>query len=94
MAAILGVPAEYGCDLDLMCDMHPGLAAGVRDRLLTRLDRGSERYEVTYAHPDGHDRRLLVSAVPLLAEDGTHDGFLAMVSDVTVGRDDRRADPS
>jgi diguanylate cyclase (GGDEF)-like protein/PAS domain S-box-containing protein len=89
MAAILGVTVERAYDFDLMCAMHPELAAGVHDRLRTRLDRGSERYEVTYAHPDGHERRLLVSAVPLFAEDGTHDGSLAVVTDVT---DARRAD--
>ena len=89
MAAILGVPPESVYDLDLMCAMHPELAAGVRNRLLTRLEPGAERYEISYAHPDGHERRLLVSATPLFSEDGTHDGSLATVSDVT---DARRAD--
>jgi diguanylate cyclase (GGDEF)-like protein/PAS domain S-box-containing protein len=86
MAAILGVSMEDIYDLDLMCARNPELATGVRDRLLTRVDRGSERYELTYAHPDGRERRLLVSATPLLAGDGTHDGSLATVSDVTDAR--------
>jgi diguanylate cyclase (GGDEF)-like protein/PAS domain S-box-containing protein len=89
MADILGVPLELTYDLDLMSALHPELAALVQDRIRTRLDRGPERHEVTYAHPDGHERRLCVSATPLRAEDGTHDGSLAMVSDIT---DVRRAE--
>jgi diguanylate cyclase (GGDEF)-like protein/PAS domain S-box-containing protein len=86
MAAILGVPLEHTYDLDLMSAQHPQLAALVHGRLLTRGARGPERYEVAYAHPDGYERRLSVSAVPLRAEDGTHDGSLAVVSDVTEVR--------
>ena len=41
---------------------------------------------MTYAHPDGHEHRLLVNAVPLLSEDGSHDGSLAVVTDVTGAR--------
>jgi PAS domain S-box-containing protein len=80
------VPLEHTYDLGLMSAQHPELAALVHDRLLTRGARGAERYEVSYAHPDGCERRLSVSAVPLRAEDGTHDGSLAVVSDVTQAR--------
>ena len=82
---------DGGTHVRLRPDVRPAPRTGGRGArpAADRLDRGSERYEVTYAHPDGHERRLLVSAVPLLAEDGTHDGSLAVVTDVT---DARRAD--
>jgi diguanylate cyclase (GGDEF)-like protein/PAS domain S-box-containing protein len=83
LAAILGVPLEQTYDFGLMSALHPQAAAEVRGRLLTRAGRGPERYEVTYAHPDGHERRLRVSATPLRAEDGAHEGSLAMISDIT-----------
>ena len=86
LAEILGVPLEHTHDLDLITAQHPQLAALVHDRLLSRGARGPERYEVSYAHPDGHERRLSVSAMPLRAEDGTHDGTLTVVSDVTEVR--------
>jgi diguanylate cyclase (GGDEF)-like protein len=54
-------------------------------RMLSRAQRGAERYEVQYDHPDGSHRVLMISANPLTTEDGRI-GSLAMVSDVTVER--------
>jgi diguanylate cyclase (GGDEF)-like protein/PAS domain S-box-containing protein len=83
LAAILGVPLEQTYDVALMSALHPQAAADVRGRLRSRAARGPERYEVPYDHPDGRERRLWVSATPLRAEDGTHEGSLAMISDIT-----------
>jgi diguanylate cyclase (GGDEF)-like protein/PAS domain S-box-containing protein len=83
LAAILGVPLEQTYDVGLMSALHPQEATGFRGRVGSRAGRGPERYEIAYAHPDGQERRLRVSATPLRAEDGTHEGSLAMVTDIT-----------
>jgi diguanylate cyclase (GGDEF)-like protein/PAS domain S-box-containing protein len=83
LAAILGVSLDQTYDAGLMSPLRPQAAPGVRGRLRTHAGRGPDRYEVAYAHPDGLERRLWVSATPLRGEDGTREGSLAMISDVT-----------
>jgi diguanylate cyclase (GGDEF)-like protein/PAS domain S-box-containing protein len=89
MADILGTPPHQAHDLDLLAVLDPDSAAGLCGRLRTPRAPGPQRYEFAYAHPDGHERRLRVTAAPLHAEDGTHEGTVAMVSDIT---DVRRAE--
>jgi diguanylate cyclase (GGDEF)-like protein/PAS domain S-box-containing protein len=55
----------------------------VADRIRTRQDRGSERYQVRYDHPDGTARTLWVAASPLPDLDGKSQGSLGMISDIT-----------
>jgi PAS domain S-box-containing protein len=73
MAAILGMP------------LSPIYAV----ELMSTLEGAGGRLETAYAHPDGRERRLRVAATPLHAEDGTPEGTVVMVSDVT---DVRRAE--
>ncbi len=73
--AMIGVPVY-----ELLYDEHREL---VEDRVRTRQERGSERYQVTYEHPDGTVRRLLVAASPMPDVDGVKQGSLAMISDIT-----------
>ena len=49
---------------------------------------GAERYETTYAHPDGRTRMLRIAAAPLEVGEGEHDqaAYLAMVTDITESR--------
>lgn len=62
----------------------PGLApVDVAARIRDRPRRGAERYEEPYRHPDGSTRMLLVAASPMPDVDGTPQGSLAMISDVT-----------
>ena len=58
-----------------------------RRRTASRSQRGHERYEVTYPHPDGRGRIFEVSASPMSLDgpDGAI-GSLAMISDVTDAR--------
>jgi PAS domain S-box-containing protein len=86
MAAILGLSPDQLHDLELVSGIDPTAAADVLRRLGTRAERGPERYEISYAHPDGRERRLWVTATPLRAEDGSHEGSLAMVTDITEVR--------
>ncbi len=78
LAQVLGRPLVELC------------APGARDRLLPQAARpasgASVRTEVSYTHPDGSLRLLWVSTSPLLREDGTPEGSLSMVMDVTETR--------
>jgi diguanylate cyclase (GGDEF)-like protein/PAS domain S-box-containing protein len=65
---------------DLLYDEHRDLVA---NRVRTRAERGSERYQITYEHPDGAPRRLHVAASPMPDVDGVPQGSLAMISDIT-----------
>ena len=49
---------------------------------------GAERYETTYAHPDGRVRMLRIAAAPLEVGEGEDDqaAYLAMVTDITESR--------
>jgi diguanylate cyclase (GGDEF)-like protein/PAS domain S-box-containing protein len=62
------------------------VAARIRDR----PRRGAERYEVPYLHPDGSTRMLWIAASPMPDVDGTPQGSLAMVSDITELRRNER----
>ena len=85
VAAILGVPLEevYARRAVDLLDARDAAAMSVR--LATRRQRGSERYELTYSHPDGQTRHLAVSAAPWL-DDADGEGSLALLSDVTEAR--------
>ncbi|MBD8606015.1 EAL domain-containing protein [Aeromicrobium sp. CFBP 8757] len=73
--AVLGTPV-----FALLRGEHRDL---VEDRVHTRQDRGSERFQVTFDHPDGSPRRLHVAASPMPDVDGVRQGSLAMISDIT-----------
>ena len=86
MAEILGLPLPA-----LYAQRVPELLGGalgedMRRRLTRRGQRGTDRYEAEYLHPDGAVRTLAVSATPLPGADGAIEGSLGMVSDVTEVR--------
>ena len=86
MVEILGLPEDeiLGRPLsDVLDSAQRGLALA---RASTQATRASERYEVTYEHPDGGQRILSVSEAPLDDAGGAFAGSLAMVSDVTDAR--------
>ena len=86
LAEILGRPLEEIYALPA-AELFAGPAADfVRSRLTERGSRGTERYEVDYEQPDGGPRRLWVAASPLRHADGSVEGSLAMVSDITEQR--------
>ncbi|MCW2714581.1 MAG: hypothetical protein JWN88_1628 [Frankiales bacterium] len=86
MAQILGL------DLEAVYAAAPGAlldaaqASVLAQRVEERVQRGVERYEVVYLHPDGTPRQLAVTASPLHTPEGTVLGSLGMVSDVTAAR--------
>ena len=86
LAAILGVPLEVVCAGNAVDLLDPTRSSDLDERLEQRAVRGPERYEIGYLHPDGVERRLVVSATPLRAPGGVVEGALGMVSDVTQAR--------
>ena len=83
MATLLGAPRSSTTYAELMSSLDLGRAVGLLGRPRTVPEPGPERYEVTYPHPDGRERRLRVAATPLSGEDGTDQGTLLVVADVT-----------
>lgn len=86
MVEILGLGEDEILGRPLLDVLHAPDRRVTRARPATPAPRASERYEVTYAHPDGRDRILSVSEAPLDDAGGVHEGSLAMVSDVTDAR--------
>ena len=82
MAAMLGLSLQTLYDRPIVSHLRPDDATEMSQRLALR----DERYEMDYDHPDGTVRRFLVAATPLRHDDGTVEGSLAMVSDVTQAR--------
>jgi diguanylate cyclase (GGDEF)-like protein/PAS domain S-box-containing protein len=86
LAEILGLPLET---LNT-CDVHALLGRALRvEAALDPLEsvRGPERYETTYAHPDGRERVLQVTRSLLHHPGGPETlGWLSLVSDVTEAR--------
>ena len=86
MAEVLGVPLAELYTRNALEFLDREQSQAMRRRLAERSTRGSERYELPYRHPDGGERVLSVSATPLPAPDGTIEGSLGMVSDITSAR--------
>ena len=86
MVEILGLGEDEILGRPLLDVLHAPDRRVTRARPTTPAPRASERYEVTYAHPDGRDRILSVSEAPLDDAGGVYEGSLAMVSDVTDAR--------
>lgn len=85
LAEILGLPRAtiYGTPAAVLLD--PDGSAHIADKLRYRAERGSEQYDLSYAHPDGATRILRFSVSAL--HDGEGDvGALAMISDITQAR--------
>jgi diguanylate cyclase (GGDEF)-like protein/PAS domain S-box-containing protein len=57
-----------------------------RRMLAGRDERGTERYEIDFVHPDGRTRWLSVAAAALRDENGAFQASLSMVSDITEAR--------
>jgi len=76
-------------DLDLTV---PGDLVSAEDALMLRTglrerwERGEERFELDYEHPDRGTRRLSVVASPFAFGEGAFHGSLAMISDITEQR--------
>ena len=85
LAAILGRTTDELRQMSLSALLGEDQAVFVAQRVAHRHERGTERYEVAYAHPDGSRRFLRVTATPL-HDDGDEPLGLAMVSDVTEER--------
>jgi len=86
MAELMGLPLETVYERGLHDVLAHDEAAAIDQRLEHRVERGPERYEVGYDHPDGTHRIWLVAASPLTHDDGSPMGSLGMVSDVTAAR--------
>ena len=86
MADMLGLPLQQLYDQPAALLLDPEGDADVAGRLRDRAQRGAERYEIGYQHPDGVERRLWIVATPLPAAEGVLDASLAIVSDVTAAR--------
>ena len=86
LAEILGLPLETLNSRDV----HALLGRALRvEAALDPLEsvRGPERYETTYAHPDGRERMLQVTRSLLHHPGGPETlGWLSLVSDVTEAR--------
>jgi diguanylate cyclase (GGDEF)-like protein/PAS domain S-box-containing protein len=87
LADIFGVTSEelYSRGIQAMLDSQE--SARLTDRLAYRHETGPEQYEVSYQHPDGTSRTLIVAASPLTYDDGSPMGSLGMISDVTASRE-------
>ena len=86
MAEILGVPLAELYDRPAASFFSPEIADDMVFRLRTRGQRGPERYEIPYEHPDGTARVLAVSAAPLQGPGDDKPASLGMVSDITALR--------
>ena len=84
---ILGLDADEVYEREVG-DLVAGAPGATLDQHGTPAGGGPERYETTYAHPDGRTRMLRIAAAPLEAGDGEGDqpAYLAMVSDITESR--------
>ena len=85
LVEILGLEAEeiLGRPVLEVLDPHEQPMTRV---LAAGTDDGTQRHEVTYRHPDGGRRSLVVSTSPLDDAGGAVEGSLAMVADVTDAR--------
>jgi diguanylate cyclase (GGDEF)-like protein/PAS domain S-box-containing protein len=86
VASLLGLELGYIYSNPVWTVLDPDTASQVHDKVQSRARRGSERYEVPYAHPDGTRRTLWVSASPMPDVEGRPQGSLAMISDITDSR--------
>ncbi|WP_162529923.1 putative bifunctional diguanylate cyclase/phosphodiesterase [Nocardioides caldifontis] len=86
MGELLGRPVEELENLSVPELFEPADAERSRAGLAERLQRGPEKYDVHYPHPDGSRRVLSISASPYVTAEGEFLGSLGMFSDVTVER--------
>lgn len=86
MGTILGLATSdiYARSLDTILDAQQSQL--MRDRMASRVGREPERYEVSYNHPDGTARILLIAAASVDSVADGQGGTMAMVSDVTRTR--------
>ena len=85
-AELLGVPLDEVLTRPVVDLLDAATSSQFLSRLATRAERGTERYELPFTHPDGSQRTYSLAASPLLRPDGTAEGALAMISDVTEAR--------
>jgi diguanylate cyclase (GGDEF)-like protein/PAS domain S-box-containing protein len=90
LASTLGIPSSEVYARRVYELLGPAAAEAAYQRLLGREERGDERYEVDYPHPDGGMRRLAIATSPVFEADGRYVGSLAMTSDVTEARRNER----
>jgi diguanylate cyclase (GGDEF)-like protein/PAS domain S-box-containing protein len=86
MTELLGRPAEQVYGRHVLEVLGAGQSALMALRLRDREQRGSEEYDLEYAHPDGERRWFRVASSPLHDGASGYVGSLAMVCDVTEVR--------
>ncbi|GAB7191607.1 hypothetical protein NUM3379_23150 [Kineococcus sp. NUM-3379] len=85
LADLLGLPLEEVYRRSVRELLEPAADADAAG-LLHRAAHATERYEVRYRPPGGGERFFRVAAAPLPGADGTVEGSMALVSDVTETR--------
>ena len=83
MAALLGHPVKDLIGRTMYDFVDPQTADFIRRKHANRARGVSEQYELQLTRKDGSQRWLLVSSSPVMMEDGTFDGALGMVVDIT-----------
>src|SRR6186713_1453661 len=86
LASMLGYSVEECIGRKLSDFMDDAAWAIARDKLERRKQGMGERHEFRFRHKLGRDLWAVVSAVPVLGEQGEYMGALALVTDVTEAR--------
>ena len=82
-ADMLGYEAHELIGRTLLELLEAPSRAAVAEALERRGGDGAEECPATFTHRDGRPIQVLMSATPLLDEEGAHVGSLAMVTDIT-----------
>jgi len=83
MADLLGFRPEEMVGLQVADFVHPGDIADFTRRMRERRSGVTSRFERRYNRRDGSTITLLVSASPIMDDDGTFRGSFAMFTDIT-----------
>ncbi len=84
MTELVGHPAEAMVGRPMYEFVDPETAEILRRKQANRARGISEQYELQLTRTDGGRSWLLVSSSPILAEDGSFDGALGMVVDISA----------
>lgn len=92
-SSILGYPAEnlIGKFLTELDDAATGDTWQVLFRAWEKSPTGFRNVEKWLQHPDGEQRCLLLSGVPIRDEEGKHDGFRGVAEDITGRKEQEKS---